>query len=229
MPAMSPLELPSQAGSLDDLQLAAAETPATGRPRALHDLALPLRLFGVRVFNYFTNHVVAHVPSFTFRRLWYQHALGIRFGRHASVFMGVYMWFHGGPREIRRQGVAIGENSRINRACTLDVRSGMTIGDNVSISPEVMFVVGSHDVNDPTFPPMGTEPVSIGDHVFIGSRAMILGGVTVGRGAVIAAGAVVTKNVPPMTIVAGVPAKPVGVRDPGATAYELDGQLPLFE
>ena len=58
---------------------------------------------------------------------------------------------------------------------------------------------------------------------------MILPGVTVGRGAVIAAGAVVTKNVPPLTIVAGVPAKPVGMRDPGATVYELDGPLPLFE
>jgi acetyltransferase-like isoleucine patch superfamily enzyme len=53
--------------------------------------------------------------------------------------------------------------------------------------------------------------------------------VTLGRGAVVAAGSVVTKNVAPMTIVAGVPAKPVGMRDSAATAYELDGPLPLFE
>jgi acetyltransferase-like isoleucine patch superfamily enzyme len=229
MPSTSSLVPPYQADSLRDLQLAAEETPPTGSPEALGDRALPLRLFCIRVFNYLTNHVVAHVPSFTIRRLWYQHALGIEFGGHASVFMGVYVWFHGGPREVRRRGVAIGKNSRINRDCTLDVRGGLTIGENVSISPEVMIVAGSHDVNDPTFPTVETDPVSIGDHVFIGSRAMILGGVTLGRGAVVAAGSVVTKNVPPMTIVAGVPAKPVGVRDPGATAYELDEPLPLFE
>ena len=212
MPSTGLLSSPSQADSLDDLQLAAVEAPPTGRPQAVYDRAQPLRLVCIRAFNYVTNHVVAHVPSFTVRRLWYQHALGIDFGRHASVFMGVYMWFHGGPREIRRQGVAIGENSRINRDCTLDVRGGLTIGDNVSISPEVMIVAGSHDVNDPTFPTVDPGPVSIRDHVFIGSRAMIVGGVTVGRGAVIAAGSVVTKDVPPMTIVAGVPAKQVGVR-----------------
>jgi maltose O-acetyltransferase len=196
------------------------------------DHPLSPRLVAVRVFNYLTNHVVARVPSFTFRRLWYQHALGINFGRHASVFMGAYFWFHGGPRDIRRRPVAIGKNSRINRDCTLDVRCGLTIGDNVSISPEVMIVVGSHDVNDPTFPAIphpDAGPVSIEDYVFIGCRAMILGGVTVGRGAVIAAGSVVTKDVSPMTIVGGVPAKPVGVRHSGATAYELDGGLPWFE
>ncbi len=229
MPSTGLLSTPSQADSLDDLQLAAVKALPTGGPQALYDRGQPLRLFCIRAFNYVTNHVVAHVPSFTVRRLWYQHALGIDFGRHASVFMGVYMWFHGGPREIRRQGVAIGENSRINRDCTLDVRGGLTIGENVSISPEVMIVAGSHDVNDPTFPTVDPGPVSIRDHVFIGSRAMIVGGVTVGRGAVIAAGAVVTKDVPPMTIVAGVPAKQVGVRDPDATAYELDEPLPLFE
>jgi acetyltransferase-like isoleucine patch superfamily enzyme len=58
---------------------------------------------------------------------------------------------------------------------------------------------------------------------------MIMPGVTVGRGAVVAAGSVVTKDVPPLTIVAGVPAKPIGMRDPAATAYQLDGPLPLFQ
>jgi acetyltransferase-like isoleucine patch superfamily enzyme len=135
------------------------------------------------------------------------------------VFLGVYVWFHG-PRETRRYGVAIGRNSQINRNCTIDIRSGLTIGDNVTISPEVMILGGSHDVNDPTFPDVDDGPVTIEDYVFIGSRAMILPGVTIGRGAVVTAGAIVTKDVAPMTVVAGVPAKPVAVaeRDSGAIA-----------
>jgi maltose O-acetyltransferase len=127
--------------------------------------------------------------------------------------------------------VRIGRNSRINRNCTLDARSPLAIGDNVSISPEVMILAGTHDVNDPRFAPSEVGPwaVTIEDHVWIGSRAMIMPGVTVGRGAVVAAGAVVTKDVPPLTIVAGVPAKPIGMRDSGATVYELPATLPLFE
>ena len=137
------------------------------------------------------------------------------------------MWFHG-PRENRRRGVAIGRNSRINRDCTLDVRCGLTIGENVSISPEVMILGLSHDYNDPGFSSLDAGRVTIEDYVWIGTRAMILPGVTVGRGAVVAAGSTVTKDVAPMTVVAGVPAKPVCIRDSGATEYAL-GKPPLFE
>jgi maltose O-acetyltransferase len=193
----------------------------------LYERALPLRLFRIQVVNYLTNHVVAHVPSFTLRRLWYRHALGIQLGPHAEVLMGAYVSSFG-PRAIRRSGVRIGRNSRINRGCTLDLRGGLTIGDNVSISPEVMFLAASHDVNDPRFGNV-TRPISIEDHAFIGTRAMILPGVTVGRGAVVTAGSLVSRDVAPMTIVAGVPARRVGTRDPGAAAYELGWELPLFE
>jgi maltose O-acetyltransferase len=192
-----------------------------------YDRVLPLRLFCIRVLNYVTNHVVAHVPSFTLRRLWYRRALGIDIGPGASVFLGAHVWFLG-PREIRRRGVAIGRNSVINRDCTLDIRCGLTVGENVSVSPEVMILGLSHDYNDPYFSDVDAGPVTLEDHVWIGTRAMILPGVTVGRGAVVAAGSVVTKDVAPMTVVAGVPAKPVGVRDSGATAYTL-GPPPLFE
>jgi maltose O-acetyltransferase len=144
--------------------------------------------------------------------------------------MGTYVEFWG-PREIRRIGVRIGRNSRIGRNCSLDARSPLSIGDNVSVSPEVIILAGTHDVNDPRFAasPVGPWAVSIEDYVWIGTRAMILPGVTVGRGAVVAAGSVVTKDVPPLTIVAGVPAKPIGSRDSGATVYELDSTQPLFE
>jgi acetyltransferase-like isoleucine patch superfamily enzyme len=220
-------QLPGAEDSLPAISFAAVkEMPRQSAPSRLGDRIMPLRLFCIRVLNYLTNHVVAHVPSFTLRRLWYQHALGIGFGPGASVFLGAYVWFFG-PRETRRRGVAIGRNSFINRDCTLDVRSGLTIGDNVSISPEVMILGLSHDYNDPNWSLQGGS-VTIEDQVWIGTRAVILPGVTVGRGAVVAAGSIVTKNVTPMTVVAGVPAKPVAVRDSGATTYEL-GPPPLFE
>lgn len=204
-------------------------TPASPGPR--RELSeRSLRQFCIRVLNYLTNYVVAHVPSWSLRHLWYRRVLGIQLGEGSGVYMGAYMWFYG-PREIRRLGVRVGRNSLINRDCTIDVRSGLTIGDNVSISPEVMILGGTHDVNDPQFSDseVGSVPVAIEDHVWIGSRAIILPGVTVGRGAVVAAGSVVTKDVPPLMIVAGVPAKAIGMRDAAATEYELAGSLPLFE
>jgi maltose O-acetyltransferase len=179
------------------------------------------------VLNFLTNYIVAYMPSFALRRLWYRWVLGIEMGRHVGVFMGTYVWFQG-PRVNRRNGVRIGRNTRINRRCTLDLRGGLVIGNNVSISPEVMILAASHDVNKPDFGNVAAS-VTIEDHAFIGTRAMILPGVTVGRGAVVNAGSQVSKDVPPMTIVAGTPARPIGVRDPGATAYELGHPLPLFE
>lgn len=134
----SPVTVP-QADVVHHLRAVSEGQQAMSAPQGLYDRALPLRLFCVRVLNYLTNEVVARLPSATLRRLWYRHALGIRFGANASMFLGVYVWFHG-PRETRRYGVAIGRNSQINRNCTIDIRSGLTIGDNVTIAPEVMIL-----------------------------------------------------------------------------------------
>ncbi len=186
-----------------------------------------VRLFSIRVLNYLTNYVVNRVPSFAFRRFWYRRVLGIEFGKHAGVHLGCYVWFYG-PGQIRRNRVAIGTHSRINRDCCLDVRGGITIGENVSVSPEVAILTAAHSVVDPLFR-VEMQPVVIEDHVWIGTRATILGGVTLGRGSVVAAGAVVTRDVPPFTIVGGVPARPVGRRPEEACTYSLDGAFPLFE
>src|SRR5439155_22180362 len=82
---------------------------------------------------------------------------------------------------------------------------------NVNISPGVWIFTDSHDLHDPLFPEV-LAPVTIADYVWVGSRAMIQPGVTVGEGAVVAAGSVVTRNVDPYTVVAGVPARPIGTR-----------------
>ncbi len=187
----------------------------------------PTRLFAVRSLNYLTNHLVNRVPSFGFRRGWYKHLVGVALGDHAGVHLGCYIWFYG-PGQVRRDRVSIGANSRINRDCCLDVRGGLTIGDNVSISPEVAILTAAHRADDRDFR-VELRPVTIEDHVWVGTRAMILAGVTLGRGCVVAAGAVVTRDVAPLTIVAGVPARPVGVRPEDALGYVLDGDFPLFE
>jgi len=227
--------LGAQARALDALSVSAdalepveaRATKATHAAQRLYEWTRPVRIVSLRVVNYLTNYVVAYVPSFAFRRLWYRRVLGIQIGRHVGVFMGTYMSFHG-LRENRRRGIRIGKNTRINRRCTLDLRGGLTIGENVSISPEVMFLAASHDVDHPAFADVA-RPIVVEDHAFIGTRAMILPGVTVGRGAVVVAGSQVSKDVPAMTIVGGSPARPIGMRDPGATAYALDGALPLLE
>jgi maltose O-acetyltransferase len=186
------------------------------------------RLLIFQLFNYFTNQVISHIPSFRLRHLWYRHALGIRVGRRAWVHLGCYIWFYGRGENLRRD-VVIGDSSRINRRCTLDVRGGLTIGENVSVSPEVMILTGSHDMNHPGFA-LVDYPVVIEDFAWIGTRAMIMPGVTVGRGAVVAAGAIVTRDVAPMTVVAGSPARPVATRRTPSFDYAVGGGVPpLFE
>jgi acetyltransferase-like isoleucine patch superfamily enzyme len=181
--------------------------------------------FAAHCLNYTTNHLVSRIPSYSVRRAWYQYVMGIEMGSGSAVQLGCYLWSYG-PRSNRRLKTRIGDRSVINRGCCIDARTGLTIGADVSISPEVAILTTQHDVNDPEFALEGRRVV-IEDHVFIGMRATVLPGVTIGRGAVVAAGAVVTKDVAPLDIVAGVPARPVGRRrlDP---KYTLP-RPPLFE
>jgi len=100
----------------------------------------------------------------------------------------------------------VGRNSRLN-GVHIDARERIEIGANVRIAPySIILDSDFHDIKD-HFSDGPSKPVIIEDDVWIATRATILKGVTIGRGAVVAAGAVVTKDVPPYTIVAGVPAK----------------------
>lgn len=105
--------------------------------------------------------------------------------------------------------VEIGENFYCNMDCIfLDVNR-ITIGDNVMIGPRVGFYTAGHPT-DPEIRVMDLEfglPITVKDNVWIGASSIILPGVTIGEGAIVAAGAVVTKDVPARTIVAGNPAK----------------------
>lgn len=173
------------------------EDPAPQDP----PLAQRLRHFAVALLFYVANHVVAHIPSETLRHLFYRLALRCRIGPRSSIAMGCFLTGFATGWSLR-----IGSHSAINRRCYLDARQGIEIGDNVNISPEVYILTFQHDPQSPTFAGVG-GPVIIEDHAWIGVRALLLPGVRIGEGAVVAAGAVVTRDVAPYTIVAGVPAR----------------------
>jgi maltose O-acetyltransferase len=133
-------------------------------------------------------------------------------------------------------GVAIGHNTIIGNDAFLDGRfkrawkgseskaafylkellaptsHPLKIGNNVSIAGEVRIYTMEHDVDSPTFEEVGA-PVIIDDYVVIGTRVTILPGVHIGRGAVIASGAVVTHDIEPFSVVGGVPAKEIKKRN----------------
>jgi maltose O-acetyltransferase len=185
-----------------------------------------LKLIGIRSLNYVTNHLIAHIPSFTLRHFWYRRVMGIQLGDGAMVHLNCYIWFYG-RAGIRRDGVRIGQNTHINHSCVLDVRGGLVIGDNVSVSANVtiLTIAGlstSRNVGE-------AKPVVIEDNSWIGIRAIVMPGVTIGRGAVVGAGSVVVGNVPPLAIVFGSPARPVGWRPAEEAEYTLNSTRPLFE
>jgi acetyltransferase-like isoleucine patch superfamily enzyme len=209
----------------------ASPTARTGSRAAASSRASaagPSRYAAAQSLAYLTNHLVNQLPSHTLRRLWYRRGLGVEMGDGATVLLGTRMWMYG-PGQVRRAHTRIGAGTRINRDCTLDTRGGLAIGDHVSISPEVAILTADHDRDEPGFP-LRHRPVVIEDHVWIGMRALILPGVRIGRGAVVAAGAVVSRDVEPLAIVAGVPARVVGRRGAEALRYRVDKEPPsLFE
>lgn len=106
----------------------------------------------------------------------------------------------------------IGEGSTIGFHCQLDCRRGLKIGKNVCLASGVWTWTLHHDYNSIDFKAVG-GCIEIGDYAWLCSRCTILPGVKIGEGAIIASGAVVTKDVEPWTVVGGIPAKPIGKRE----------------
>lgn len=174
------------------------------------------------LIRYTTNHIISHIPSYTLRLTWYRHVLGWTIGPEVAILMGQYVQMAGARSSGRK--VSIGRGTVINYGCLLYVTGGLIIGEGVSISAGVWLVTGSHDINDPQFPAF-FKPIVIGDRVWIGMRATVLAGVTIGEGAVIMAGAMVTHDVPPYAVVGGVPAKVIKQREVQEFSYPLHHQL----
>lgn len=175
-----------------------------------------MRLY-LQGFKLWLGFLVGRVPVHAFRRLMYKRVFGMRIGEKTSV--------HWRLAFFAPQGIALGSNSIIGNDCFFDGRLGLTIGDNVNIGGHVQVFTVGHDPQSESFGTKG-GPVQIRDRAYIATRATILPNVEIGEGAVVAAGAVVTKNVPPFAIVAGVPATVIGERNRDL-GYVLDFHMPF--
>lgn len=125
-----------------------------------------------------------------------------RMGRGVLIDYGVYFRY---PRDIE-----IGNHVSINRGCEFitssDLRSRIRIGDHVAMAPYVRLYAAGHDYRHLSLPDTAGD-ITIEDHCWIGAGSVILQGVRIGEGAVIGAGSVVTRDIPPYSVAAGVPAR----------------------
>ena len=160
------------------------------------------RLF-LALRDYLCNHLIMNIPSYRVRHYYLRRISKIKIGRDSSVHMGCF---------ITGNNIEIGDNTVINRQSYLDGRFPLKIGNNVNISHQVLIHTLTHDPQAPDFRGIA-KPVLIKDDTWIGTRAIILPGVTIGRGAVIGAGAVVTNSIDDYVIAAGNPAREIRKRN----------------
>ena len=153
-------------------------------------------------FLIFMLTVIGYIPIHLFRIVMYK-IVGVKIGKHTS--------FHWRTRFYKPWNIQVGNNSIIGNDAMFDARNGIYIGNNVSLSMGVWIWTMEHDPQDPYYGVKG-GPVVIEDYVWLSCRVVVLPGITIGKGAVVAAGAVVTKNVAPYTIVSGIPARVIGHR-----------------
>lgn len=180
-----------------------------------NDMSKPLKAIYYAT-TLFGNMIINKLPSRHIRR-WFYQALGASLGKECYPCRRVEV--------LLPKGLKAGDRVAFGWFAEIDARGGITIGHDTNISSHVKLITGSHDINDPAFT-ADFLPIHIGHHCWIGTGATILQGVKIGDGAVVAAGAVVTKDVEPWTVVGGVPAKHIGNRSK-EVVYQ-NGCAPLF-
>ena len=164
---------------------------------------------GVRVR--FAKNITLHEGAYIDERV-YLHACpgGIQVGKGSLVMHGSILHVYN-FRDIPHSGIWIGEDSLIGEFNVIRGQGGVKIGNRVYTSPMVQIIAVNHVFNDKRRPFISqgitAEGIVIEDDVWIGSNAVVTDGVTIGKGSVVAAGSVVTRDVSPHTVVAGVPAR----------------------
>lgn len=152
---------------------------------------------------WFTNSFLYNFPSKRFRNYCLKR-MGMTFRGDARLYAG----FH-----IRNpKGITLENGVSIGPKVLLDGRMGLTIKEGAVIGYGAIIWTLNHDYNDIHFRGKGA-PVTIGKHAWVCSNSIVLPGITIGEGAVVASGAIVTHDVEPYTVVGGIPAKPIGKRE----------------
>jgi acetyltransferase-like isoleucine patch superfamily enzyme len=185
-------------------------------PRRLRPLARwgKRSLIGSQLYGAF---LTGRIPSHHVRLFLYRHVFHIAIGRGSTV--------HWRARFYSPGRVTIGDHSIIGYDAFLDGRYSLTIGCNVNIGGEVAIFTAQHDPDSTDFQMVG-GPVIIDDYAYIGTRVTVLPGVRIGEGAVVAAGAVVSDDVQPYTVVGGVPARYIRDRRRDLS-YQLSFRMPF--
>lgn len=150
------------------------------------------------------NHVVSRIPLIGVRMAAYE-ALGVMLEdrRRATIMLRTEIW---APQHLE---LAVG--AVVGRHCLLDARGGIRLGRSVNVSSYARFMTAKHRIDSPDFE-AEFAPIEVGERAWIALGATVLGGVRIGRGAVVAAGAVVTKDVSDHAVVAGIPAAQIAER-----------------
>lgn len=153
--------------------------------------------------------ILAPVPEqsgFRFRVVVLRLA-GFQIG-HGTIIMGTPHIY--GDGDVY-SNIRLGHRVQVNVGVTLNAGAPISVGHGAGLGQDVMLLTDTHEMGPPTgrVGPRISKPITIGDGAWLGARVVVLPGVTIGPGAVVAAGAIVTEDVPPNTLVAGVPAKVV--------------------
>ncbi len=161
--------------------------------------AFHLRVFLIKVATFFLpNYVGNRWRTFMFR------LAGFQIG--SATVLGGTPTLTGGKR--LHKNLIIGKGVWLNFGCVFDLEDQIIIGNCVDIGHEVLFMTTTHEIGNQSRRATKriTKPIVIENGVWVGARCTILPGITIGKGSIVAAGAVVTKDVAPNTLVGGVPA-----------------------
>jgi len=170
---------------------------------------------------YLTNHVVNRIPSHGFRTMWYRHFTGIKMGPESQIWLGCQ--FVGDTVDQ----IEIGHHTVLASNVIINASAPVKIGDYVTVAHGVQILTADHDYQDPFFQPR-KAPVVIESHAWIATSAIILKGVTIGNGAVVGAGSVVSQSIKSLAMVAGNPPRQFGTRSQPAEPSSGPLQRPLF-